>query len=854
MNLQHVDTADKAKWYEIRRNELLNLLEQTSGIKIEIPEKYARELEGIRKKCLENQFEIVLVGEFQGGKSTTFNALCDGRDLSPRGLGGGGIKTSAAVISAQNISDNEKKDGLDEWAEITFKTKYEIQKSMFELLHSDLTDDKAFKNSLKLTHDDFIARMSDPSEFARLLDLDSPVHRKAVKSILSQYWAAWSQDKASLDEETRDRLRIATLQERFYGTPEYKQMLSKTVLGLDEFQPMVAFPERWVKRWQNGMETSFTWEEAAFVFIARVLLRIKSESLAKLGCRITDCPGLFANAYDTAVACGAINTADAVWYLIGGEKQIGAKELESLDKINKMGMIPKVIGSVNLRQKKEPVFSATMDELLDHGFAFPVLPYNARLAFLARVGSRISHGDSFSDYEQYCMRKDYSDEETQESMEQMWIEMVKIVGCKTSSKDLMSMESFSGESIQKVLDGSHIEEILSFLNEEIVTKKSQSILIDKGSKMAADVLQEYESKLKMSEDAVLQDKEVWEKKVQENQKALERFVEKSDYIIEHSTLYCEKESMSQDLAEALAKSALNGDFINQVAGVIAKVILEEEKHFHSLPKKFQECVMNKAMPEINSLFMSSLLRSLESWKTDSYSISFSNRKKDYTASFAVNDFNSKGMHRSKWSALEKRLDTISRDIKKLWEETSEYQDYIKNLQLVLPTQEALSDDLKQIQNTLFDNEKLRETIEDHRFGWGTLLHLIPKYIYNTLVSLIKKQDKLSRQVQLQNEIAKSIAPDLKSDDLRDMVSERFIPVFDRLQDSCIEKIRKGVKDLLVCFKADHVDPAKRSLNESERKRKEVAEKNRKIRQTQIEPLRKDIRSFEQQVTAELNQK
>ena len=101
--MQNVSTANKAKWYEIRRNELLELIEKTSSLQIQ--EKYAKELAEVKKKCLENQFEIVLIGEFQGGKSTTFNALCDGRDLSPRGLGGGGIKTSAAIISAQNISD-----------------------------------------------------------------------------------------------------------------------------------------------------------------------------------------------------------------------------------------------------------------------------------------------------------------------------------------------------------------------------------------------------------------------------------------------------------------------------------------------------------------------------------------------------------------------------------------------------------------------------------------------------------------------------------------------------------------------------------------------------------------------------
>ena len=89
-------------------------------------DKYREELERIKKKSQEDQFEIVLCGEFQGGKSTTFNAICDGRDLSPRGLGGGGIKTSAAIISAQNISDENE----NERAEISYKTKNEFSKNI----------------------------------------------------------------------------------------------------------------------------------------------------------------------------------------------------------------------------------------------------------------------------------------------------------------------------------------------------------------------------------------------------------------------------------------------------------------------------------------------------------------------------------------------------------------------------------------------------------------------------------------------------------------------------------------------------------------------------------------------------
>ena len=343
MQLQNTTGMDRAQWYETRRNELLKLLERTTGL--EIPKGYAKNLADIRKKCLENQFEIVLVAQFQGGKSTTFNTLCDGRDLSPRGLGGGGIKTSAAIISAQNISDGETKNGMDEWAEITFKSKYEIQYGMFDILHEILSEDQNFKNSVIKTgvkEEDYLCKISSPAEFAKILDLDNSTHRKAVRDTLNIWWDQWNANKGSLSSDELDRLRIATLIDRFYNIPEYKELISKTTTGIYDFQSLVAFPTDWAPRWSDGQKASFKLSEIAFIFIARTLLRIKSKNLARVGCRISDCPGLFANAFDTNVTTKAIMHSDAVWYLIGGEKQIGQQDLKALAYIKNMGMADKI--------------------------------------------------------------------------------------------------------------------------------------------------------------------------------------------------------------------------------------------------------------------------------------------------------------------------------------------------------------------------------------------------------------------------------------------------------------------------------------------------------------------------------
>ena len=98
--------------YSARRDELLSELQEI--LKIEgLPDKTAKELKAVSRKLVSNVFNIVLIGEFQGGKSTTFNSICDGREISPRGAM---IKTSACKISAQNLPDPDAAEyAILEW-------------------------------------------------------------------------------------------------------------------------------------------------------------------------------------------------------------------------------------------------------------------------------------------------------------------------------------------------------------------------------------------------------------------------------------------------------------------------------------------------------------------------------------------------------------------------------------------------------------------------------------------------------------------------------------------------------------------------------------------------------------------
>ena len=73
-----------ARTYEQRRDELVRLIDKALALGA-IPAKTGAALGAVRRKVYENQFRIVLVSGFECGKSTTFNLLCGGQEISPRG-------------------------------------------------------------------------------------------------------------------------------------------------------------------------------------------------------------------------------------------------------------------------------------------------------------------------------------------------------------------------------------------------------------------------------------------------------------------------------------------------------------------------------------------------------------------------------------------------------------------------------------------------------------------------------------------------------------------------------------------------------------------------------------------------
>lgn len=301
--------------YENKRNELIALLGEVIKDAPAIEGKTRDELDATIDRLKRNSFEIVLVGEFQGGKSTTFNAMC-GREISPMGIG---IKTSACKISAQAIAADQ-----EEYVELRWKTDEELTETIWGLLVDHFEDDpealKLFKDAEGLP---LFPALIDPTVF------------RLAKKVLSLEWKKYEQHKAAYSLERLEILKIATPLVRYCCSKELKELRKHRKISVEALKSLVAFPLDWESRWAVGAgRTEWAFDEIIFAFLGEAQCYIHCDNLERLGCVITDCPGLFAGPWDSKVAQEAMMGADAILYLLRGDKATGEAELKVLKHIH----------------------------------------------------------------------------------------------------------------------------------------------------------------------------------------------------------------------------------------------------------------------------------------------------------------------------------------------------------------------------------------------------------------------------------------------------------------------------------------------------------------------------------------
>ena len=491
--------------------KLFNAVAEYPELPLETRKRFIRSSE----KLQTNSFEIVLVGEFQGGKSTTFNTICDGRPISPMGSG---IKTSACRVTARNIADPNE----PERAVVTWKTDAELLLTMRDILLRHLPENEAERFDVT------------EGDEAKGFSFDDPLDLQLMRDCVAKEWEIYKKRRAAYDtkqEGKLDLLYIASLILEFRDDPTIVRQRAETrEISIDKVADYVVFPGDWSMRWSQGDPKAFAVEEIMLAFVGKIDCYLHSPNLERLGCVIVDCPGLFAGPWDTQVAIEAMTSADAILYLFRGDKQIGDQELRALREIHKVKQLHKLWFAINARMAREhlqttirPVDAATINNYLgksetgDEGLRVEsdeIFIFNAFLSHQAKS-------------------RDFIEPQSVEAKE--WKKSTRrVLGTYLDldvEEDAKTLATLL-ENLEELLNGSGYNDLMDACESTVVAKKARSLLLDSGAAPVNAALSELEAELALREENAEKKADEVRAELGAAREALAKFQRRSKEIIE----------------------------------------------------------------------------------------------------------------------------------------------------------------------------------------------------------------------------------------------------------------------------------------------------------------------------------
>lgn len=500
--------------YNELREKLLGILTEAADYQ-ELNSETRGKFERAVEKLQTESFEIVLVGEFQGGKSTTFNAICDGREISPMGIG---IKTSACRVSARNIADpNEAERAVVSW-----KSDAELILTMFDILERNLPE-------------------AERERFAQAKDrdfegisFDNPNDMRLMRACVEREWEVYQKRPAAYDRDQTgklDLLYIASLILEFRNNPTIVRERAETrEISVEALKTYVVFPIDWAQRWEARDPKAFTAEEVRLVFVGRVDCYLHSPNLARLGCVVVDCPGLFAGPWDTRVAIDAMISADAILYLLRGDKAIGQQELRALTEIQKSKQLHKLFFAINarasaehLREKIRPVDAATINNNFAsvEGEESPfkveseeIFIFNAFLSYCAKSRDGLEPGGA--------------DEKAWKKKARNALGVYWDLDVEDDAETMRALLSNPTE----LLRASDYETLTDVCETTVVKKKARSLLLDSGAVPVNAALSELEGELALKEENARKGAEQVRAELRKARETLDEFQRRSKAIVE----------------------------------------------------------------------------------------------------------------------------------------------------------------------------------------------------------------------------------------------------------------------------------------------------------------------------------
>jgi len=827
---------DKRSWYNYRHAELLGYLK--SALEISQPQRHEEALKAVQKKCIEDQFDVVLLGEFQSGKSTTLDVLCRGRELSPQG---DGLKSTSAVpVSIEAARPEQAPEGMAEWAELCFKSEQQIKDEIFETYEVYLQSAETnVADGLK----PFVRGEGSGTSkeiFREKFDLKNPKHLELVRRIAASEWGSYEKNHGCLSTYHRQQLEVLTIYLKFYGTPEYRSVSERRIVSVPDVAKYVYFPRNWEGRSPASLDFDLTFDECVFAFLEFAILHINSKVLSQLNCRITDCPGLGASAYDTAVAGRALSRADGVWFVKKCDKQLSASTLGAIfDLIKNNGRLARTGMALNLwkSHKKslvdDPKSGTCLvkyceEQLIKEGYTFPVFWCNARFAYLSALGQRkIEDGTPFAANERtWMIEKVIEDEDRCDpswSDEELWVEAVRAANVASKVSELESIEAFGQEAVDLLWKHSNMDNALEVMAKIVLEQKGRAILIDNGSQKAFEILKRYEQELQLVEDNATREAQEVQNELDRARKRMEKYIQETKSKTDGSLLWTRKRNLASRMADDFVRYVLNREFCDNFARSSAKVIYNLNKGFGGV---FSSDFKNKFLTEINPL--------LETCIRERFNAFTANEWKPDSVSENVSEFF-------------ERVENLNGEMRRLVEELEADGTIFGRL----PIPKISADGLNASAASGLVCGML-SVVDRYRTGflediWDLLKLIAGGWVKDLIFGKMPDSEIID---DMAKRLTRDVERILDSRSLRDELKSGVQPSFEEAADAALKQLHAGISTCMQSFEARCRELDAANAASDERKR-EIAAANRKIRTEKVQPLREKLEAFEKSVAEEL---
>lgn len=415
-------------------------------------------LEKLAEKVAGDCFELVVTGTFQSGKSTLFNYLCGGRELSKVGCG---IATSFCKMRVHFVKSAE-----EEKAELTWCTADQLLLRL------------AYRQGSK----------GKPEHPSSRLDLDNEASRRRF---LDATWKKWETSGTG-----RDSLRIPLLIAEYY--PRYRARCGRVdAVPFQRLSRVTAYPEEWDTRWgevQGRHALPFDQDEVGFAFLSEVNLHVHSPELARLGCSFTDTPGLDASMGDTMEATECMQRADAVLFTFSGAKTPTEEETKNLSLCKDIGVQGKLLLGANLkipREKWEEKIEGEVKKSISRLGSMPekVYAYHAALALCAKELMHVeNHTLSPETAEALDNKLGEGSPCTLERKKEFLEERINKYLRKLCGKSLDDYRSQGGIRYDALERESGVPDMIASVAEIMAPARIHSILIDRGVRPTMNTL------------------------------------------------------------------------------------------------------------------------------------------------------------------------------------------------------------------------------------------------------------------------------------------------------------------------------------------------------------------------------